>query len=82
MKIWVAENCKPGEINRKMCNIYGEACFSEKNPDKFAHEKVVHGIETHWLSSKEKVPGTVVSKEGHPDKSFGIWKKPLEFISL
>ena len=23
------------------------------------------GVETHWLSSKEKVPGTAVSKEEH-----------------
>ena len=30
-------------------------------------EKTVHGVKTHWHSSKEKVPGTVVSKEGHAD---------------
>ena len=24
-----------------------------------------HGVETHWLSGKEKVTGAVVSKEGH-----------------
>ena len=28
-------------------------------------EKTVHGMETHWLSSKEKVPGAAVSKESH-----------------
>ena len=28
-------------------------------------EKIIHGVETHGLSSKEKVSGTAVSKEGH-----------------
>ena len=27
-------------------------------------EKVVHGVETHWLFNKKKL-GAVVSKEGH-----------------
>ena len=26
-------------------------------------EKTVHGMEMHWLSGKEKVPGAAVSKE-------------------
>ena len=26
-------------------------------------EKIVHGVETHWLSSKKNVSGTTVSKE-------------------
>ena len=30
-------------------------------------EKTVHRVETHWLSSKEKVLDTAVSKEGHAD---------------
>ena len=30
-------------------------------------KKTVHQMETHWLSGKEKVPGTVVSKESHVD---------------
>ena len=32
-----------------------------------------HGVETDWLSSKEKVLGTTVSKEGHSE-SYGVWK--------
>ena len=27
-------------------------------------QKIIHDVEAHWLSSKEKVPGTAVSKEG------------------
>ena len=27
----------------------------------------LHRVQTHWLSGKEKVPGAVVSKEGHAD---------------
>ena len=34
-------------------------------------EKIVHWIETHWLSGKEKVQGTVVSKEGDTDSLLG-----------
>ena len=30
-------------------------------------EKTVHGVKTHWLSSKEKVPGVAVCKKGHAD---------------
>ena len=30
-------------------------------------EKRVHRMEIHWLSSKEKVSGAVVSKEGNAD---------------
>ena len=30
-------------------------------------EKTVHGMETLWLSSKEKGSDVVVSKEGHAD---------------
>ena len=30
-------------------------------------KNIVHEGETHWLSSKEKVLGVTVSKEGHAD---------------
>ena len=30
-------------------------------------EKIVSGVETHWLSCKEKVLGTAVGKESHAD---------------
>ena len=34
-------------------------------------KKKVHGVETHWLSGKEKVPATAVCKEGHVDSVLG-----------
>ena len=46
-------------------------------------EKIVHGLETHWLSGKEKVP-SITSKEGHSDSLLGherihhywfLWKR-------
>ena len=40
-------------------------------PQRTWVEKTVHGIETHWLSGQENVPGTAVSKEGHADTQLG-----------
>ena len=44
-------------------------------------------MEAHWLSSKEKVPGTVVSKKGHADSLLTVlflfptsWTKFTLFI--
>ena len=34
-------------------------------------EKPVDEVETRWLSSKEKVPGAAISKEGHGDSLLG-----------
>ena len=34
-------------------------------------EKLVKGVEIHWLAGKEKVLGAVVSKRGHPDSLLG-----------
>ena len=34
-------------------------------------EKTVNELETHWLSGKKKVSGTVISKEGHADNLLG-----------
>ena len=34
-------------------------------------EKTVHGVETNWLSGKEKVPGTAVSKEDNTENLLG-----------
>ena len=42
-------------------------------------EKTVYGVETHWLSCKEKVLGAMVRKEG---QSSGTWKDPLLLIFL
>ena len=37
-------------------------------------EKTVHRMDTHWLSSTEKVPGAAVSNEGHADSLLGHWR--------
>ena len=34
-------------------------------------KKTVHGVETHWLSSKNKAQGAVVNKEGETDCLLG-----------
>ena len=34
-------------------------------------EKTLHGVESHWLSGKEKVLGIAASKEGHGDSVLG-----------
>ena len=74
-----------------MCNVYGEACFSKKK--MFTNglnmgltlwawtEKTVHGIETHWLSCKEKVLGATDSKEYRVESS-GTEKDSSLLISL
>ena len=41
-------------------------------------KKIIDGVETDWLSRKEKVPGTAVGKKGHA----GIWEDSLLLISL
>ena len=30
IKYLMTENCKPCEIYKRMCDVYGEACFSQK----------------------------------------------------
>ena len=30
IKVLVAEKCKPCDIHRKICDVYGEVCFIEK----------------------------------------------------
>ena len=37
-------------------------------------KRTAHGMETHWLSGKEKVPGAAVSKGGHADSLLGYEK--------
>ena len=53
-----------------------EAFFSQKMftnelnmalPLQAPAKNTVHGVEIHWLSSKENMPGAAVSKEGHAD---------------
>ena len=36
-------------------------------PQQAQVEKTVDGVETHWLSGKETVPGATFCKEGHAD---------------
>ena len=43
-------------------------------------KKTVFGMETHWLSGKEKVPGAADSKKG--DADFWDRKGPLTIDSL
>ena len=61
IKFLVAEKCKPYE---NYCyDVYGEACFSQKNLYRWAKhafpvrawiKKTVLVVETHWLSGKKK----------------------------
>ena len=65
IKPLITEKCKLCEIYRRMCNIYGESCFSIKK--KFTNElkivlplqawveKTAHKVETHWFFIKEEV---------------------------
>ena len=36
IKFLVAEKCKPCEIYRRMCDVFGDACFSKNNVYKWA----------------------------------------------
>ena len=74
MKFLVAEKRNLSEIDWRMCDVYGKASFSLKNvyngldmalQVSTGVEKTVYGVETHWLSGKEKVTDAAVSKEGH-----------------
>ena len=67
--------------------MYREACFKKNDLYKWAKHgfcdylrawigKTIHEVETPGLSGKEKVPGTVVSKEGHAE-SLLIVKGPI-----
>ena len=40
-------------------------------PQRAWLEKTVHEVETFWLSDKEKVPVTAISKEGDADNFLG-----------
>ena len=62
----LAEKCKPCETYRFLYDVNGETGFSQKMftnrqnmalPFKACVEDTVHGVETHWLSSKEKSLG-------------------------
>ena len=57
-----------------MRDVYEEARFNKKNVYK------VHGVETHWLSDKEKFLGAVISKKKCLQSSES-WKDSLILIS-
>ena len=71
---------KPCEIYRRMSDVSGEVCFSQK---MFTNgliidltrgdwvEKTAHRVERYRLTSKEKVSGAVVRKEGDTDSVRG-----------
>ena len=48
-------------------------------PLRAQDEKTVNGVEIHWLSSKEKVPGTAISKEDH-NENFWDMKGPIDLL--
>ena len=65
-EILVAEKSKPCEIYKRMCDMYGEACFNEKicsnglNTDLPQRARVKNtddGMETYWLSGKVEGSG-------------------------
>ena len=49
IKCFVVEKCKQCEIYRTVCDVYGEACFSQKNINEWAK----HGFATTCLSQFE-----------------------------
>ena len=80
IRFLMAKKCKPCHIYTRMCDVWRKTCFSQKMFTNRLNiglllwdwmEKTVHRVETHWLSSKEKVLGAVVSKEGHADSVLG-----------
>ena len=37
IKLLMAKICRPYEIYRRMCDVHGEVCFSEKKVSKWAN---------------------------------------------
>ena len=68
----VTVKCKPCEIYSRICDVYWEAYFTQRNLNKWAKHRFItkslsQKMETHWLTGKEKVLGTAVSKDGYSD---------------
>ena len=62
--------CKQSEIYRTMCEVYGEACFSQKYiynigiPQRVGVEKKVHGVNVSGATlSKECVADNLLRRE-------------------
>ena len=74
IKFLQAVNCKPCEIDKRMCDVYVEANFSKKIFTDWlkiglpwrarVKKKTVNLLETQLLATKEKFPGAEVKKEG------------------
>ena len=67
-----------------MCNVYRETCFSQNTftngqniglPLRARVKKEVHRVKAHKLSSKQRVPGAVVSKESQAESLLSKKKK-------
>ena len=50
IKFVLTENCKPYEIYRRICDVYGEICFSQKNVYRWAKD----GFAITCLSRKDR----------------------------
>ena len=68
IKFFLEEKCKPCEMYRRMCDVYGKACFNSRIltnelnmglPLGTCAEKTVHEVKTYWHSGKVKVSAAV-----------------------
>ena len=80
IKFLLTKKCKRDEIYRRPCYIHRETFFTQKAFTNGLNmglslwtwvKKTVHGEETHWFSSKEKVQRAVISKEGNVEGVLG-----------
>ena len=71
MKFLVAEKCKPYEIYKRICDVYGEACFNQIN----VYQWIKHGFVTMNLIQKDSPQSgnmltfldAAINKEGYAD---------------
>ena len=52
LKFKVTKKCKPCEVYRRMCDVYGEGCFSKK---KNLYKWAKHGFASMSLSWKDSL---------------------------
>ena len=62
IKFLVTEKCKQCEIYKRMCDVYGKACFSLK---MFTNGLNIGLLLRAWMG--EKILGAVLIKEGYVD---------------
>ena len=58
IKLLVAEKSKSFKIYERMCNMYGEACFSQK----IVYKWVTHEFVNMSLSQKDSLPSSLQKK--------------------